>query len=117
METSTINQLIESLGFVATSFIIYVVLNQLYTLRHSIKFETLLLKDIIFLRLLIQKYRDKTKENLGQSCYNSFRKDVIAELGYNTSPVTKLSAITKRLEDLDELDIYISSSIKNIKPS
>lgn len=114
METSTLNQLIESVGIALIALIMRsAYLEDLETLKwkKNIKRESDLLKDIIFFRTLEKKYLD-TKEDTGKTGFIKMRQSVQDDLSYNISIHSEPARIKKRLKELaqqkEELNNFIS---------
>ena len=118
METTTINQIIETMGIIVspilTIWIAYFFSKKLLKFKDNITREISLSKDIIYFQTIIQLYKEKTLETEKTNQYNTFRKKAKEILEYEQSYFSKPSVIKKRLEYLDELNEKVKKNIDKI---
>jgi len=119
MDVSTVNQIIETSGIIiasiVTASVVYYFLNKLLTKKYKNDREIELLKTILFLRQVIEKYKEKTKEDDDSSQYNNIRKMVKNELSFEPTSISEPAGIKKRLAELDELSEKLDNVIDGIK--
>ena len=115
METSTINQLIESLGILISVFIALIFYLKAIRMRKSNRKEIDLLKDFTFYKALIEKYKDLASELDGKNYYITFRREVREETGFDTSRYSELSNIQKRLKELKAIDKKLEEFLSKLK--
>jgi hypothetical protein len=114
MDITIINQLIETFGILFIPVITYFFANKFIKCRENVKREIALSKDILFFRLLLEKYKDKIREHEDKNYYNTFRSEVSEEMNYKQSRNSEKAIIEKRLKDLEELSEDISKNITKL---
>ena len=115
MDTSTVNQLIQTGGFMLMTIAGMVFYWWLNHFRRVMSRETDLLLDCYFYRQVIEKYKTRVAEQGEGNLYNSFRKVVIEELRYPSSRYSEPAEIEKRLNYLAQSDEELSKLISQIK--
>ena len=100
MELETINQLIDTGGIIAVAIFFAVFYSFVYKKKVRIEKEEEYLKDMLFLRTLLEKYKIENKEAGERENYRNFREDVSDELGYEISRNSEPYRIKKRLGSL-----------------
>lgn len=121
METSTLNQIIDSIGVViapiATVICVSLVYQKLLSIKKINGDKEEALKDILFYRAVIQKYRDKHIEesDLNHSNYKTFRAEVSSELDYKPSRRSDPSSIERELIRLGKLDEKLKAALSKVK--
>lgn len=112
MDTTTFNQLIESAGIVIIAMITLAIYLKAVNWKNKIKRESDLLKDIIFLRTIEQKYLKTENDKTGKKGFIKMRQSVQKDLSYNISIHSEPARIKKRLKELaqqkEELNDFIS---------
>lgn len=114
METSTINQLIESAGIIFIARITLKTYSKAVKWKRNVNREIELLKDLIFFRTVEQKYLEVTSDKNGGSGFLKIRKTVQKELDYNTSTNNEPARIKRNLEKLKQYDDSIDEFISKI---
>lgn len=114
MDTTTINQLIETIGIVIVVLITICVYSKAVKWKRNVNREIELLKDLIFFRTVEQKYLELTSDQNGGNGFLKIRKTVQKELNYNTSTNNEPARIKRSLEKLKQHDDSIDSFISKI---
>jgi len=111
MDTTTLNQLIESGSLVLIIIIILKFYSMAVAWKFDVKKEIKLLKDIIFFRSVIDIYSKYTDDNELGNNINKFRKTAANKLDYNPSTFSEPAEIKRRLEMLinkgDDIEKFI----------
>ncbi len=112
METSTLNQLIETVGIVIIVLMTIYAYSKAVKWKYSVKGEIALLKDIIFFRGVIEKYKTYMTENELDMNYKKFRKEVSHQIDWQPSQKSEPAIIKRRLDQLahhdDTIDTFTS---------
>jgi len=114
MDTTTLNQLIETAGIIFIAVFAFVVYSKAVKWKYGVGREITLLKDIIFFRTIIEKYIVYLKENNLESKRNKFRQAVEDEIGFSSSVNSEPKRIQNRLEQLQQYDESIDKFISKI---
>lgn len=115
METSTINQIIETAGLLLTAVVVLYFYFKAIKFRNIVHREIALLKDCFFYRKVIEKYKEHVAEDKGSSYSNTFRQEVNNEYGIKPSRFSEPNMILSRLEELQDKDETISEFLEKIK--
>ncbi|MBT5267951.1 MAG: hypothetical protein HOL70_00720 [Candidatus Marinimicrobia bacterium] len=115
METTTLNQLIETSGFLLVAAGGYLLFYKMSGYRKSISREVKLLMDCLFYRLVIEKYKDLAISIDEKSYINSYRKEVQLQMNHSPSRYSQPSEIEKRLESLGKLEKQIEDILSKVK--
>jgi len=115
METSTINQLIETSGILMSVIIAILFYLKVTNWRSAVNKEILLLRDCFFYRQIIEKYKDKIKETQDSSQINTLRKEVKEETGIVPSRYSEPGEILSRLSILKVKDHKLELLLSKIK--
>ena len=115
MDTTTINQLIETGGFIIISLIgsfLFLTLTKRKDNNHS---EAMLLKDCLYFQLLVGRYKEHVKEEDGKSYLNTFHKELQEEFNYKPSFKSQPNNIKERLIYLKEYSSEVEQFISKTK--
>lgn len=116
MNVDIVKQIIETFGLIVSPLLAigmtYYFARKILKCKDNTDKEIRLLKDALYYRSLIEKYKNKIEGYDNKNYYNTFRNEVDSELGYASSPDSTPSQIEKRLDNLHELNdklaIYLS---------
>jgi hypothetical protein len=112
MDITTINQIIETGGLLILGFGAMVFYWKGIKKKDNIQREISLLKDCVFYREIIEKYRNvKGKNNF----YNKYREEVRQSIDYSPSRYSEIAEIRLRLESLKKQDSAIESFLQKLK--
>ncbi len=114
METSTINQIIESGTFLIISLAALGYYSMGIRFRKRISTEIKLLQDCYYYRSVIEKYKVDRKNGGESSGYIKVRKQVESDLGYSASTHSEPRNIKTRLEVLAKHDSDIKEFVDKI---
>lgn len=115
MDVTTLNQLIDTGGLIFIALLGFLAVHSLNAKRLKYADEARMLKDILFLRVVIDKYASLCGEKLGKQMKNEFIAAVRSEMGYNISDASSVARIEKRLLQLTEVDEQLGKAISSIK--
>ena len=117
MELETINQLIDTGGIIFVALFFAVFYSFVYKKKVKIEKEEQYLKDMLFLRKLLEKYRMENKKAGEKENYRNFREDVTDELGYEISRNSELYRIKEKLGSLRKKSDSNERILENISNS
>lgn len=115
MDTTTINQLIETGGFIVISLIGSILFLILTNRKNNTQKEVMLLKDCLYFQLLVGRYKEHVKEEDGKSYLQTFHKEIQDEFNYKPSANSWPSNIKERLIDLKEYSNEVEQFISKTK--
>lgn len=115
METSTINQIIETGGYIAIAAISIWCYMRVIRFRSTIEKETVLLKDCIFYREVIVRYKRRLSDHEDTNLYNTIRSEVESDIGFASSRYSQPKALVSRLSELNALDEKAVDLLKKLK--
>ena len=114
METSTINQLIESIAFLITAMIVIIFWSRAMAIKKQNSREIDLLMDCYFYRQIIEKYQFEMMGHEDNSMIGNLRREVQSELNYRSSKLSEPGRIKARLEELKSTNEQISQFVDKI---
>ena len=118
METTTINQIIESATIlitpIITLFLAYALSKKLLGFKKELKRESSLLKDLIFYKTVIELYKERILEYEDSTQYNTFRAQAMKMTEIEPSKYSKPSRIKKRLNYLHDMNEKVKQSLQKI---
>tara|TARA_B100000401_G_C52318424_1_gene490741 strand:- start:148 stop:501 length:354 start_codon:yes stop_codon:yes gene_type:complete len=114
MELDTINQLIDTGGIIFVALFFAIFYSFVYKKKVKIEKEEEYLKDMLFLRKLVEKYRKENIDAGERENYRHFREDVTNELGYEISRNSELYRIKERLGSLRKKSEFNKRLLDNI---
>ncbi len=114
METSTINQLIESGGILLITYYGLKKYSKFYKMKENFIRESNLLMDILFFRKVEKNYQELNSEDEDAIGYNKMRGLVRSELNYNLSHYSEPARIANRLKDLENKNEKIKEILSKI---
>jgi len=114
MDTSTVNQLIESFSFIAIAGLSGVFYWKATRIRRDLNREARLLRDCLYFRKIIDIYVNVVKEEEDAPGYLDVRAQAQEALGYAPSTYSQPFHIRKRLEALVEIDHSIEEFLSKI---
>ncbi len=114
METSTLNQLIESSTLIIIATLGVIFYWKANRIRTSLAREAKLLKDCVFYRQVIDIYAHSAKEEVDFPSHSDIRATAEHALGYKPSTFSQPTQIKSRLESLAEKDKRIQDFIEKI---
>ncbi len=121
MDTSTLNQLIQTGGLIFTPVIAlslaYLYANRFIKHKSDLDREIKLSEDLLFYHAVIQKYEELAKLHENATLKRTYREEVFHEVGYKPSPFSQPSKLKKRLEEMGKTDKKLSQAIEKIKKS
>ena len=115
MDVTTLNQLIDTGGLIFIALLGFLAVRSLNAKRLKYADEARMLKDILFLRVIIDKYASLCGERLGKQMKNDFIGEARSEMGYSVSDASSVARVEKRLRQLIEVDEQLSKAINSIK--
>jgi hypothetical protein len=115
METSTINQIIETSGLLVTAGVVLIFYLKAIKFRSTVHREIALLKDCYFYRAVIERYKNLVLEDKGSSHINILSEEVENEYGFKHSRFSQPKMITNRLKELQNKDETITEFLEKIK--
>ena len=119
METTTLNQLIQS-GTVLMVSVIGIICWTIYSskLRHYKKLivkESNLLKDILFLRAMIEKYKEICRDEMDGPGHRRIMEKVKTEFGISLSEAAQPARVADRLRELDEMNQVLEVLVEHLR--
>jgi len=121
METSTLNQIIQTSGLIIIP-IITITLAYLYAskfIKHKsdLEREIKLSQDLLFYHAVIEKYEGLAKHHEDATLRRTYREEVFNEIGYKPSTFSQPSKLKKRLADMGKTDQKLDKAISKIQKS
>ena len=114
MDTSTVNQIIESLSFITIAGLSGLFYWKATRIRRDLKREARLLRDCMYFRKIIDIYVNVAKDDEDAPSYLDARAQAQEALSYTPSTNSQPSQIGKRLEALLEIDQSIEEFLSKI---
>ena len=114
LEISTINQLISTGGLIFIAIFVTLFYSRIYKKKVKLKNEIIYIKDIIYLKKVIDKYKAENLSNNVNQNYTNYRTQVAEELGYKASRQCDYVKIKERLEVLKKQDRNLSYLMGNL---
>lgn len=115
METSTINQIIETAGLLLIAGAVLFFYLKAIKFRNKVHTEIALLKDCYFYRGVIERYKNLVLEDKGSSHINILSEEVENEYGFKHSRFSQPKMITNRLKELQTEDETLTEFLQKIK--
>ncbi|MDA3850373.1 MAG: hypothetical protein PF447_03795 [Spirochaetaceae bacterium] len=116
MDTTTINQIIETGGLLLLGLFGFLAYRITIKRKNLVDREIKLLRDCLFYRAVISEYKEELSSHTGENNrYNTFRKSVEADLGYSNSGLSEPAAVCTRLDELKELSQDMSRVADSLK--
>jgi len=119
METTTLNQIIQTSGLILIP-IISLTLAYLYAskfIKHKsdLDREIKLSEDLLFFHALIEKYEDLAKHHEEQTMRRTYREEVFNEIGYKPSHHSQPSKLKKRLNEMGKTEKKFDKAITKLQ--
>jgi len=118
MDTSTLNQLIQTSGLIFIPIIslslAYIYANKLIKHKSDLDREIKLSEDLLFYHAVIEKYETLAKHHEDATLRRTYREEVFNEIGYTPSHYSQPSKLKKRLSEMGKTDKKFERAINKV---